>query len=129
MMKSICFDEGFREYAINGDENRVIRVNPSDFGIVKRLTAAQEAMKEVEIESTPEGIAEFDRFARDQLDQVFGEGTAEIVFGKTNCASMAGGKPIYQNFLEAFAPIIKADIEAEKKKSDENIKKYTSQVK
>ncbi len=128
-MKSIRFDDGFHEYAINGDETRVIRVNPSDFGILARLKVAEESMKDIKIENTPEGIAEFDRLAREQIDKVFGEGTAQIVFGRTNCASMAGGKPIYINFLEAFAPIIKADVEAEKKKSDANIKKYTSQVK
>ena len=128
-MKNIRFDDGYHEYAINGDESRVIRVNPSDFGILARLNAAQNAMKGVTIENTPEGIAEFDRLAREQIDMVFGEGTAETVFGRINCASPAGGKPIYINFLEAFAPIIKADLEAEKKKSDANVKKYTSRVK
>lgn len=128
-MKSIRFDDGFREYAINGDETRVIRVNPSDFGILHRLSAVQDAMKDVKVENTPESIAEFDRLAREQLDKVFGEGVAEVVFGRVNCASMANGKPIYINFLEAIAPIIKADIEAEMKKSDANIKKYTSQIK
>ena len=128
-MKNICFDDGYHEYKINGDESRVIRVNPSDFGILARLNAAQEAMKDVTIENSPEGIAEFDRLAREQIDMVFGEGTAETVFGRINCASVANGKPVYINFLEAFAPIIKADVEAERKKSDANIKKYTSQVK
>ena len=128
-MKSIRFDEGFHEYAINGDESRVIRVNPSDFGIIERLTAAQNAMANVTIDNTPEGIAAFDKFAREQIDMVFGEGTSAVVFGRTHLASPANGKPLYVNFLEAFAPIIKADLEAECKKSDANIKKYTSQVK
>lgn len=128
-MKSIRFDEGFHEYAINGDETRVIRVNPADLAIVKRLEAAKEAMKDAKIENTPEGMAEFDRMAREQIDMVFGEGTAETAFGRTNCASLAGGKPVYVNFLEAIAPIIEADIRAEMKKHDENVKKYTSQVK
>lgn len=128
-MKNICFDDGYREYMINGDDKRILRVNPSDFGILQRISDAQTAIKSAEVENTPEGIAAFDKLAREQLDAVFGEGTAELVFGRTNCASMAGGKPIYFNFLEALAPIIKADVEAEKRKSDANIKKYTSQVK
>ena len=128
-MKSIRFDDGFREYAINGDETRVIRVNPSDFGIIERLTAAQNAMANVTIDNTPEGIAAFDKFAREQIDMVFGEGTSAVAFGRTHLASPANGKPLYVNFLEAFAPIIKADLDAERKKSDANIKNYTSQVK
>ena len=36
-MQSISFDEGYKEFAINGDENRVIRFNPKDFGILTRM--------------------------------------------------------------------------------------------
>lgn len=128
-MQNIRFDDGFREYKINGDKSRVIRVNPSDFGIVSRLRAAQAALAELKPTDGPEGLAEIDRAVREQIDGVFGKGTSDAVFGGTNCASLAGGKPIYQNFLEAFMPIIEADIMAEKEKSDANIKKYTSQIK
>lgn len=127
-MKKIVFDDGYREYAINGDETRVIRINPTDFGIVKRMKAAEEALAAMAIEHSEDGIEELDRVVREQLDSVFGEGTAQTVFGNVNCTSLAGGKTLYQNFLEAFSPIIKADIEAEKKKSDARVKKYTSQL-
>ena len=36
-MQSISFDEGYKEFAINNDENRVIRFNPKDFGILTRM--------------------------------------------------------------------------------------------
>lgn len=128
-MKSIRFDEGFKEYAINGDENRVIRVNPSDFAIIGRLEEVFAWSKEYRPDSSANGIGDADRAIREKIDYVFGDGIADTAFGRTNCASLANGRPIYQNFLEALMPVIKADIEAEKKKSDANIKKYTSQIK
>lgn len=37
-MQSINFNSGnYKEYAINGDENRVIRINVSDVGIITRI--------------------------------------------------------------------------------------------
>ena len=36
-MQSISFDEGYKEFCVNGDENRVVRFNPKDFGIVTRM--------------------------------------------------------------------------------------------
>ena len=36
-MQCISFDEGYKEFAINNDENRVIRFNPKDFGILTRM--------------------------------------------------------------------------------------------
>lgn len=35
-MQSLNFEDGLKCLAINGDENRVIVVNPTDVGIVKR---------------------------------------------------------------------------------------------
>ena len=40
-MQSINFNSGnYKEYAINGDENRVIRINVSDVGIITRIQDA-----------------------------------------------------------------------------------------
>ena len=46
-MQSIDFNSGnYKEYAINGDENRVIRINVSDVGIITRI---QDAMSKADI--------------------------------------------------------------------------------
>ena len=45
-MQSIDFNSGnYKEYAINGDENRVIRINVSDVGIITRI---QDAMSKAD---------------------------------------------------------------------------------
>ena len=63
------------------------------------------------------------------IDEVFGEGTSNNVFGGINCLSFAGGQPVALNFLDAITPIIQADIEKEQKASDKRIKKYTETAK
>lgn len=45
-MQSIDFNSGnYKEYAINGDENRVISINVSDVGIITRI---QDAMSKAD---------------------------------------------------------------------------------
>ena len=114
---NICFDEGFREFEING--GRTIRIKPGDFSLPKRMEALNEWAKSFEPGKTLDELEESDREARKQLDAVFGD---------MNCMSYASGKPVFINFIEAFFPIIEAELNAEKEKSDANIKKYTSQV-
>lgn len=36
-MTSLKFDDGYKEYSINGDESRVIRINTTDFAIFDRI--------------------------------------------------------------------------------------------
>ena len=127
-MQSIHFDDGYKSFEINGDVSRVLRVNLSDFGIVGRMRAALETFERLHPEATPEGLAEADAIARDQIDNVFGDGASNIIFGRTNLLSLAGGQPVCANFLEAIAPIIKADIEAEAAKSNERIAKYKAVI-
>lgn len=123
---NICFDEGFREFEING--GRTIRIKPGDFSLPKRMEALNEWAKSFEPGKTLDELEESDREARKQLDAVLGEGVSDIIFGDMNCMSYASGKPVFINFIEAFFPIIEAELNAEKEKSDANIKKYTSQV-
>lgn len=127
-MQSINFDDGYKSYEINGDKNRVLRVNMTDFAIVGRMRAALETFERLKPDATPEGLSEADRIARDQIDNVFGAGASDIIFGRTNLLSLANGQPVCANFLEAVAPIIKADIEAEGKKSSERIAKYKAVI-
>lgn len=127
-MKSLNFDSGVKEYEINGDPNRVLRINPSDFGIIERINKAKDELDKLHITSDLNGMTELDKVVRTQIDKIFGTGSADVIFGETNSASFAGGQPIFANFLECIAPEITRVIEEEKKKSATKIKKYTSQV-
>lgn len=118
-MQSINFNNGTREFAINGDENNVIRVNITDINLMARM---KEAMKSCEdameryaqiSEPQPEQLSQADQEIRAVIDKAFAADVSSHAFGQTNCISPVGsGKPICIEFLEAFMPIITGEIKS-----------------
>jgi len=133
-MRSINFDDGCRTYAINGDENRVIRVNVTDLNALERFGRATEKMDELIADSrgedvTPEKLAELDHIIREQFDLIFGEGMCETVFGRVNILSaVTDGRMLIESFLDAFLPVIREDIAAAAQASNERVNKYIEPV-
>lgn len=137
-MPNINFNNGFKEYTINNDENKKIRFNPSDFGMLGRIERATNEIEkigkkyediDVKDENAAALIDECDKEIRKQINFIFNNDICSTLFGTSNCVSLCGGQPVYMNFMDAVLPVLQKDIEAEKKKSDEKIKKYTNQVK
>ncbi len=131
-MNTLKFNDGYKELTINGDESRVIRFNPSDFGIMDRVKAASEKLETMfdkDKKYTVEEAAELDGAIRDIINDVFASDVCTAAFGKLNCMSYAGGQPIFLNFFEAITPIIKDACLEERKKSEKRVAKYTSQIK
>ena len=130
---NLSFNDGYKTYEINGDPNRVIKINPADVGILKRLQAAQDSISALQEKyntiNTPEALAECDKDLRDIIDDVFAAPVADIAFGDTNCLSLAGGSSIYENFLNAIIPIVQETVKEESKASEKRISKYTDRVK
>ena len=129
-MQSLNFEDGLKRLAINGDENRVIVVNPTDVGIVTRY---REKLPEIEKLSANTENSEkipdiLDKKVREFVDYIIGSPVSEIVFGKTNCLSMAGGQTIFENFLTAYMEYMKPEIKAEYERSKKRIEKYTGQL-
>ena len=127
-MQSINFDDGYKSYMINNDENKIIRINVTDLNTSKRfedaLSAIDKLMDEVKGDISEERFIEADRVIREQLDHVFGDGVCETVFGKTNVLSATeSGKLLIEGFLDALLPVVKADMEAAAAKSRANFEK------
>lgn len=133
-MRSINFDDGYRTYAINGDENRIIRVNVTDLNALERFGRATEKMDELIADSrgedvTPEKLAELDHIIREQFDLIFGEGMCETVFGRVNILSaVTDGRMLIESFLDAFLPVVREDIAAAAQASNERVNKYIEPV-
>lgn len=127
-MQSINFDDGYKSYMINNDENKIIRINVTDLNTSKRFEDAVSVIDkltdEVKDNISEERFIEADHVIREQLDHVFGDGVCEIVFGKTNVLSATeSGKLLIEGFLDALLPVVKADMEAAAAKSRANIEK------
>lgn len=136
----ILFDDGRKEYTINNDPSRVIRVNPGDFGLLDRISAGERKLNEIaqmhlnlSDDSTTEEITsatrELDVAVRELLDGMFDYPVSDVVFGHASSVALIGGKLFVQCFLDAFLPILTADIEKERKLAEKNISKYTDQMK
>lgn len=129
-MQSLNFEDGLKRLAINGDENRVIVVNPTDIGIVARY---REKLPEIEKLSAETGNSEeisdiLDKKVREFIDYIISSPVSETVFGKTNCLSVAGGQTIIENFLTAYMEYMKPEIKAEYERSKKRVEKYTQQL-
>lgn len=143
MGMNINFDDGIKEISINGDENRILRVNVTDLGLIDRVdTSIKHLEREMEkldsekiklssdgeaqdgMSEVAEQIRKLNKLFRDEFDNVFYPGSSEIVFGNQNPLSISDGKTIFENFMVAFAKYIKPFIEEESKKTKKNIDKY-----
>lgn len=145
-MQNLNFEDGFKEFSINNDPNRIIRFNPSDFSIIERIkTAYDEIDKATKIEDdidlkadgTPveelgkaaEIVKGINDTIKNQIDYIFNSPVSEMVFGKQSPLSMIKGVPLWERFMNTIAPVIQKEVKAEQLASQKRISKYTSQVK
>ena len=139
-MQSLNFEIGnYKEYAINGDESNIIKIDVSDLGFVERFKTAlseiEEYQKELKNVKVPDEniLAEMDAKAREIINKAFDSDVCSKAFGNKNCFSTASnGKSIIVNFLEAFIPIIEKDFEstlqAQQIQLEEKTEKYTKPI-
>lgn len=138
-MQNLNFNDGLVRLAINGDESRVITINPTDFGILTRYKEAEPKIEKIIDNATSKLtdndeeniklLEEFDAEMKKIIDFIAGSPVSEIAFGTTNCISLAGGNYIFMNFLEAYVSYFEPKFKEEFKKSKSRIEKYTKQVK
>lgn len=128
-MQSINFAKGYKTYAINGDENNTVKINVADPNLKNRIVGVMQEIDEFKSKYgdaaiTYEIITELDDFTKSKLDEAFGKGFSEAVFGELSCFAITEdeGKFVYETFMEAFLPIITADIEQAAKASKAHIK-------
>lgn len=125
-MKSINYSTGYKTYALNGDEDNVIRINVSDFNILKRAKEVQAFIDTLgDFEPTPETLAELDAKLREKINYVFGTDVSSAAFGAVNCLSpVDDGRFLFQAFLEATIPVITEDIKKSGANMSSNVQSY-----
>lgn len=114
-MKSINFDEGYKTYAINGDESRTIKIRIGDLNLKNRLESALteiEALKDKYIGKADENtISEIDSSVRKIIDKAFDSEVCTNVFGNASVFTLRNdGKPLFEVFFESLLPVLESDI-------------------
>lgn len=141
-MSKIKLATGIKTYEIeneNGEILGVIKFNPSDVNLYKRVEQFEKDAQEIEaelnkcVENNDEdtlktAMVEADAKFKQSIDDMLGNGTSEVVFGKQNVFNTLDGVTFLERFLVAIIPIIKADIEASSKAKEQKISKYTGIV-
>lgn len=133
-MKELNFSTGDVTYSING--KLTITFNPTDTNLAKRLNEAfstldekQESYKEqVKNLSDNKEIFEFstarDKEMREILDGIFNVPVCDALFGAMNVYSLAGGFPVWCNFLLAILDEMEAKYTEENSAANPRLEKY-----
>lgn len=145
-MRSINFDDGLKSFAINGDENRVIRFNPGDLNMRVRAEEAQKRIRKWEgslktIELNPDGtpaeddeetsaeLRGFEDMLRRELNYVFNADVYDTIFAGQSPLCIVGKEKqfLFEAFLSSAMPIIEEEIEAFTSASQARVDKYTKE--
>lgn len=141
-MQNINFDDGFKTFTVNGDENRVVRFNPSDFGILTRAEETEQAFNEigsklesmgntdeVSVEQIAQVLRETESDVKRQFDYMFNSSVSDVLFVGQSPIAIVNGEFLFKRILDAIMPIIVESINEEKKKAEKKMAKYTEQYK
>lgn len=137
-MQSLNFKTPIKTYAINNDENTVIKINTTDFGLIDRLKNLVERAGKIadkyktmsEDKLNIDVFIDFDKDIRKEIDYVLGEGVSQSAFGDVNCLSICDdGSMIFENFLNCVVPVILDDVQTAVANRSKHIEKYTNQAK
>ena len=135
-MQSISFDEGYKEFAINNDENGVIRFNPKDFGILTRMEdtlsdfeALEKKLKDGNEEEFTNNLREAEKVVHEKIDSIFNANVHDIIFYHQSPISLVGGEFLFMRVIEALVPIVEKEVKYEMQKSEKRMSKYTEKYK
>lgn len=131
-MQNISFDEGFKEFSINGDESRVIRFNPKDLGILTRMESTlsdfndlEKKMKESNEDNFLEAFKDVELSIKEKINSIFNSNVYDVIFNGQSPLALIKGEFLFMSVINAIIPIIEKEIKAEQKASEKRMAKYT----
>ena len=133
-MAELQFSTGIKTYSVNGVDN-VFAINPTDADFVEQLYHTFEDLdkkqqaKDKEAAKTSgidafELARSYDLEMRRAIDGVLGDGVCGKVFGGMNVYAMAGGLPVWANFLLSLMDECDTSFACQQKKMNPRIKHY-----
>lgn len=135
-MKELNFDSGLVSYSINAACE--VTFNPTDSAFIERLYSAFEELDkkqegytaQVERLANKREIFDFARMCdtemRGVIDGVFNQPLSQALFGEMNVYAVAGGLPVWCNFMLAVMDEIDTTFAREQKATNPRIAKYTA---
>lgn len=135
-MAELNFDSGLKTFRVN--DRCDISFNPTDNNFVTRLYSVFEELdkkqekRKAEIsqhKNTKEIFAvarKYDEEMREMIDDLFVEPICETVFGDMSTFALAGGLPVWANFLLAVMDEVDTSFAREQSLTNSRVSKYTN---
>lgn len=132
-----------KKFRINGDNTRIVELNPSDVNIVSRLkegykklnslaeTAGtllvkkEDATVEEELDEVSSALEKLDSEMRELIDYIFDGSISEAVSGGMNMYSLYNGQFWFEHCIEVLAKLYHNNFEEEFKKMSSRMNKHT----
>lgn len=138
-----------RAFSIDGDINRIIRIDTSDLNVTVRLEEVYPELLKLAIEATDklasvradrdeddedakspladysEILKDIDRQMREKVDYIFASEVSDICMPKENLYSVYGGEFKFEHLVDTLMTLYANDISAEFKKMQARVKKHT----
>lgn len=116
-MKNISFDEGYREYKLNNDDDRIIRIRLSDPNLYSRIQTSMDRINELaekyKGKGSPELIPELNADVRNFINEAFGSDICTPAFGSASPFTiLPDGSFLFMAFFDAFLPVLEQDMKA-----------------
>lgn len=137
-MTELLFDIGLKEYTVHGVAGDVtLRFNPADVNFAKEAYKAFDSLGDKHKEyadeldgekPSPELFAEveqIDREMRDLIDDLFHDKVADTIFGHVHAYALAGGAPVWENFMMSVIEQLENSVKRERALADARIQKHT----
>lgn len=129
------FEDSVEALKINGDENKILKFNPTSMMLLKNIEKANaEIVSEIERLDADETLNSenkfemMDTFVKAKIDEIFGAGTSEMVFGSDYSIVTVKGNYVYENFLIAIMNYMTARIKEETELSQKRVQEYTKKA-
>lgn len=135
-----------KKFRINGDNSKIIELNPSDINIVVRLqdtykklnTLAnragalladkQDATDEETIKSVGDSLTQLDTEMRELIDSLFDSPVSDVIASDINMYSPVNGEFWFEHCIEVLSNLYTNNFNTEFKKMQEKIRKRTSKL-
>lgn len=124
-----------KRFTINGDPEKVLELNTSDFGVIARLEESEQKLTELteriagfdDQDGIPLGkkIAEVDAELRKIVDYIFDSNVCEICVPNGTLIDPIDGKFRWEYVVEILTNLYDSSLNAETKKVTERIKSHT----
>ena len=121
-----------KSFAIDGDENRVIYLDPSDMGIISRIEEFDKQieqvlvrLKDVPSDKLGETIKEVDKELRERIDKVFDSEVCAVCVPSGTMVDAVDGRFKFEIVVEALSDIYTSTIASEMKKVTARIQTHT----